>query len=324
MTSSSLAKKDLLFLYRKLLLIRLAEEKIQAEYHSDAIKTPVHLGIGTEAINVGVHQVFGQNHTAFGTYRNHAIFLAMTENTDSFFCELYGKASGSAKGKAGSMHLSSPESGLIATSAIVASTIPLAVGASFANQYIKSNKFVTVFFGDGAIEEGSFWESLNFACLHKLKILFICEDNELAIHTPAQERRGFKTIAGILQNFKCHVAQAEGANLLEIISQTTELKSNMEKDSAPGFLYTPYFRILEHVGINEDFASGYRQRPNNIELKNLDPVKRWEEELKRSGITSDEMATVMADVRQQINQSVELAQKAPFASPDELYADVWA
>ena len=141
-------KDEALSLYRKLILARRAEEKIREEYFNDDMKTPVHLGIGQEAIPVGVCHCLAAGTKTFGTYRNHALYLAITGDTDGFFAELYGKATGPAKGKAGSMHLSAPELGLMATSAVVGSTIPLAVGAALANTYCKSGDLVAVFFGD--------------------------------------------------------------------------------------------------------------------------------------------------------------------------------
>ena len=178
-----------LTLYRKLMLARCAEERIRQEYSQDEMKTPVHLGIGQEAIPVGVCAAVPPGTKFFGTYRNHALFLALTEDTDRLFGELYGKLTGTAKGKAGSMHLAAPAEGLLATSAVVGTTIPVAVGVALANQYRQSDGLVVSFFGDGAVEEGVFWESLNFACLKKLRLLFVCEDNGLAIHTPTDQRQ---------------------------------------------------------------------------------------------------------------------------------------
>ena len=124
-------------LYRKMMLIRLAEEKIRDEYMGDEMKTPVHLGNGTEAINVGVHHGLGEDIACFGTYRNHALFLTLSEDTDSFFAELYGRGTGPAKGKAGSMHMALPESGLIATSAIVGFHHSLGCGTRLCQQIQK-------------------------------------------------------------------------------------------------------------------------------------------------------------------------------------------
>lgn len=322
MTSSEHA--EALALYRKLLLVRRAEEKIREEYFTNEMKTPVHLGIGGEAISVGVCHALPPGTKAFGTYRNHALYLALSGDTDGFFGELYGKATGAGKGKAGSMHLAAPQHGLMATSAVVGTTIPLAVGAALAHQY-RGEPYVAVsFFGDGAIEEGVFWESLNFACLKRLRMLFVCEDNGLAIHTAASERQGFRSIPEALQGFRCHVISGEGSDLRGVIAATRQMLERMEQDSRPGFLHLTYFRFLEHVGPLEDFNAGYRQKPSAEELAHLDPIRRFEQELLEQGLAKRGFDTVRMSVDQQITRSIQAARQAPFASPSELFTDVWA
>lgn len=319
-----IAREEALSLYRTLMLVRRAEEKIREEYFSDEMKTPVHLGIGGEAISVGVSHCLPAGTKTFGTYRNHALYLAVTQDTDGFFAELYGKIRGSGKGKAGSMHLSAPERGLMATSAVVGTTIPLAVGAALANAYRRSNDLVVSFFGDGAVEEGVFWESLNFACLRRLRVLFICEDNGLAIHTPTAERQGFRSIPEAVRGFECHVASGDGSDLREVISTTRRLLRLLTEDPKPAFLHFTYVRLLEHVGPREDFDVGYRRRPMPAELETLDPLRRFERELSRNGCLPKELEAVRATVDEQISRSVRAAQEAPFPPPYELYTDVLA
>jgi len=315
-------KEEALKLYRKLYLARRSEEKIGEEYFKDGMKTPVHLGIGGEAIPVGVCHSLPEGYKAFGTYRNHALYLTMTDDTDGFFAELYGKATGGGKGKAGSMHLCAPEKGLIATSAVVASTIPVAVGVALANAYQGSKDFVAVFFGDGAIEEGTFWESLNFACLRKLRVLFVCEDNDLAIHTPTSERQGFGTILEAISGFKCYADEADGHNVLEVISATSQMVKNMFEQPKPGFIRFPYLRFLEHVGPRGDFNVGYRPRPEKREMERLDPLQVYEQSLLSMGCSEKELWVVKSEVQEQIDRSVEAAESAPFPEPAELYRDV--
>jgi TPP-dependent pyruvate/acetoin dehydrogenase alpha subunit len=319
-----LTPQESLSLYRKLLLARQAEEKIRQEYPKDEIKTPVHLGIGGEAIPVGVCHCLPKSSKSFGTYRNHALYLAVTDDTDGFFAELYGKATGPAKGKAGSMHLAFPEHGLMATSAVVGTTIPLAVGAALANAYTSSPDLVVVFFGDGALEEGVFWESLNFACLHKLKILFVCEDNDLAIHTPGHERRAFRSISGVAQNFDCHIAAGDGSDLPEVIALTRTVLNQMSQDPNPGFLHLTYFRFLEHVGIGEDFDSDYRRPPTPEERQQLDPLIKYERLILQNGCRPEELETIKTAIEHRLNNSVAAARKAPFPAISELYSDVQA
>ena len=310
-------------LYRELILARCAEEKIRDEYFKDEMKTPVHLGVGQEAIPVGVLHCLPEGTKTFGTYRNHALYLTVTEDLDGFFGELYGKKSGASKGKAGSMHLTATEQGLLATSADVGTTIPLAVGAALANRYRGSEGLTAVFFGDGAVEEGVFWESLNFACLKRLKVLFVCEDNGLAIHTPLSRRQGFRSVSEAVQGFECVAAVGDGADLTEVIALTRQVLKEMEQEGKPGVLHLTYFRFLEHVGPREDFDAGYRRRPTPEECERLDPVSRFEKFLRSSGFSSANLQTVRAQVAEQINQSVVKAQQAPFAEEKELYTDVW-
>jgi TPP-dependent pyruvate/acetoin dehydrogenase alpha subunit len=315
---------EALALYQRLLLVRGAEERIRAEYASDDMKTPVHLGIGQEAVVLGVCHALPPGSATFGTYRNHALYLAVTNDAAGFFAELYGRATGPGKGKAGSMHLAAPAHGLLATSAVVATTIPVAVGAALAAQYRHEDRLTAVFFGDGAVEEGVFWESLNFACLRRLRLLFVCEDNELAIHTPAGARRGFRSIPEAAQGFECHVASGEGYDVTEVAEQTRALLARMHDDPRPGLLHLRYFRFLEHVGPREDFEAGYRRRPTAEELERMDPVRRFEKTLDALGVSGPERVAVRDQIEQQLTDAVAQARRAPFAPPAALWEDLFA
>lgn len=330
MKTAVLAAKDVverdeaLKVYQKLALARLVEERIREEYPKDQINTAVHLGIGQEAIPVGVCHCLPPGSTVFGTYRNHAMFLTMTDDTDGFFAELYGKSTGVARGRGGSMHLFAPEQGVMVTSAVVGTPIPAAVGAALANAYRQSQNVVAVFFGDGAIEEGVFWESLNFACLRRLRILFVCEDNGLAIHTPTAERQGFQSIEKVLEGFDCDVVHGDGADLQEVMTVTSRVLQQMAREPKPAFLHLKYFRFLEHVGPGDDFHVGYRRKPSSEELERLDPLKRFEQVLCQNGCSADELHAIKGLLAQRIDRSIQAAQQAPFPSPAELTSGVLA
>ncbi|MBI3318358.1 MAG: thiamine pyrophosphate-dependent dehydrogenase E1 component subunit alpha [Candidatus Omnitrophica bacterium] len=324
LSNGVLTKGEALALYRKMLLGRLAEEKIREEYPKDHIKTAAHLGIGAEAVSAGVCHCLPPDSKTFGTYRNHMLYLAVTEDTDGFFAELYGKASGPSKGKAGSMHIVAPEKGLMATSAVVGTTIPLAVGAALAKVYKNEPGLVAVFFGDGAIEEGVFWESLNFAALKKLPVLFVCEDNGLAIHTHASERQGFRSIPEAVGGFQCHAAGAEAYHVADVVTLTRQVLKAMAQAPQPGFIHLKYFRFLEHVGPGEDFEAGYRRRPTPEEREWRDPILRMEKEIRSLGFTDGDLEAVKKEVGEKIRRSVEAAQQAPFPPSSELYTDVLA
>jgi len=309
-------------LYKKLYLIRKCEEFIIKNYNSDEMKTPMHMSMGGEAIAVGVCAALKPEDQVFGTYRSHGIFLAKTGDTDDFFAEMFGKASSTLKGKGGSMHLCAPETGFMGTSAIVGSAIPPAVGAAFAHVYSKSNKIAAVFFGDGAIDEGVFWESLNAACLMKLPVLFICEDNGFAVHSPASARHGYKSISAITRQFNCIVFEDSTTDVKKIYDLTSDAIIRMKNDNAPCFLHLNYYRYLEHVGVNEDFEAGYRPKKEFELWKKKDPVKMQRNKIMEAGINEQELAGLEKQIDAKIAASVDKAGRAPFPGRDVLFEEV--
>ena len=163
--------------------IRRTEEKITEVYHTDKIKSPVHLSIGQESIAVGCSMASSKKEIIFSNYRGHAHFIAHGGDYKAFWSELYGKRNGLSSGKAGSMHLGDLNINFMFTSAIVASSIPNAVGYALAQKMKNFSNVVLCYHGDGAMDQGVFWESINFASLKQLPILFICENNEYAIYS---------------------------------------------------------------------------------------------------------------------------------------------
>lgn len=311
-------------LYRKMYLIRRTEEAVCRHYSEDEMKTPVHLSIGEEAIAAGVIHTLAPTDQFFGTYRSHGIYLARTGETDKFFAEMYGRETGLLKGKTGSMHLSAPEHGFMGTSAIVAGIIPVAVGAAYANKVAGNGKIVAVFFGDGATEEGGFWESINVACLMKVPILFVCEDNELAVFTRKAYRRGFDSLPAILERFHCTVITDSTTDVERIHQRTQEAIDSIKNKDQPCFLNLAYYRYLEHVGVCEDFHCGYRTREEFEEWVKVDPIKIQREKLLGLGYGEDEIEGLEAAIDGQIARSIEHARQAPFPGVEELYREVSA
>ncbi|HVR17912.1 MAG TPA: thiamine pyrophosphate-dependent dehydrogenase E1 component subunit alpha, partial [Candidatus Limnocylindrales bacterium] len=175
--------------YRALYRIRRVEEEIAAVYPTDKIKSPVHLSIGQEAVSVGVCEALDRDDVVFGTYRSHALYLAKGGDLQKMIAELYGKLDGCAKGKGGSMHLIDVAARVMGASAVVGTTIPQAVGFAYALKLQRKDSVVVSVFGDGAVDEGVFHESLNFAALKSLPIIFVCENNLYAIHTHQLQRQ---------------------------------------------------------------------------------------------------------------------------------------
>jgi len=310
-------------LYKALYLVRASEQAIIAHYLEDDMKTPMHMSMGGEAISVGVCHALGKDAQVFSSYRSHAVYLARTGEADTFFAELYGKRTGNAKGKAGSMHLSAPSAGFFGASAIVASTLPLAVGAAFANIYKKKKTIAATFFGDGAVDEGVFWESLNMSAALGIPALFVYEDNGFAVHNPKERRHGYRSLDAIVSQFECTVIEEKSTDVEKIYAATQKAMRLLQKNKRPVFLSTQYYRYLEHVGINTDFDAGYRGRKEFDVWEKHDPVKLQRARLVRQGLSESKILDIEKDIEQAIAGAVRKAQRAPFPTNAELYQDVF-
>ena len=308
-------------LYKKMFLVRRAEEMIQIYYPEDHMKTPMHMSRGSEAICAGVCEALGPDSHVLGSYRSHGLYLVKTMETDRFFAEMYGKATGVAKGKAGSMHLMDRAAGLLCTSAIVGTHIPVAVGAAFANKRAGNGRAVAVFFGDGAVDEGVFWESLNMACLRRLPVLFVCEDNGYAVHTPVEQRHGYRSITDIVAQFDCQVFQSDSTDVEVIHALTLDARAAMDRDDCPGFMHLRYYRYLEHVGVSEDFDAGYRSREEFDKWLAADPIKVQRERL-LGMMPEEQIRQIEEAIEQQVERSRKRAQAAPFPERHVLNEDL--
>jgi pyruvate dehydrogenase E1 component alpha subunit len=311
-------------LYKKIFLVRAAENEIRAHYAEDEMKVPMHMSAGGEAIAVGVCHALQGRGAVYSTYRSHAVYLAMTGETDRFFGEMYGRTTGVARGKAGSMHLSAPAHGYLGASAIVGSNIPLAVGSAFASRELHNAKIAVAFFGDGAIDEGVFWESMNIACVMRLPVIFVCEDNALAVHIPAAERHGYKSISKIVSDFDCRVFESHSTDVEDIHELARQAVAHAEKAKMPVFLRLHYYRYLEHVGVNEDFNAGYRSRKEFEKWQNVDPVEVARRKLLSLGIKEAEIGRLEKNIVDQVEKSRKKAQSAPFPKASELMDNIFA
>ena len=252
--------------------IRLVEEKIIELYPSDLIQSPVHLSIGQEAVAVGVCANLNLDDWVFINYRGHAFYLAKGGPMPEFFAELMGKKNGQSKGKAGSMHLASPKQGIMGASAVVGSTISHAVGAALMSNIKKEKKIFVTNFGDGALEQGVSHESFNFASLYKVPVLFLCEDNNLAVHSPKSERQSF-SLESLVDSYGIPFYEIEeGYDFLKVQQQSKIAIDQVRNSNSPVFLKINTARYKEHVGPGEDFHSGYRDESEINIWKSLDPL----------------------------------------------------
>lgn len=312
-----------LTLYSRLYLIRRAEQKIIKLYPENEMKTPMHMSMGQEAVSVGVCAALGEKGQIFSSYRSHAAFLARTGDAEMFFMEMYGRSGTLAGGKAGSMHLSDPSRGHICSSAVVGSVIPLAAGAAFANKRAANGHMACVFFGDGALEEGIFWETLNSSCVLRLPVLLVCEDNGLAQHASTESRQGFRSIAEVVRTFECHVFEDDTTDVEKIHRLATEAVRASFADNKPAFMHLKCYRYLEHVGTGEDFDAGYRTRAEYEVWFKKDPVALQRKRLLDSGLTEHQIAQEERAIDDRIGKCVEKAKAASFPEKQALMRGVF-
>jgi TPP-dependent pyruvate/acetoin dehydrogenase alpha subunit len=316
----SLTMADRANVYRKLRLIRRVDEEVARIYPSDSIKSPVHLSIGQEFVSVGVCDVMGPDDVVSGTYRSHAAYLAKGGDLNAMIAELYGKDTGCARGKGGSMHLVDMKRCILGSSAVVGTTIPVAVGYALALKRECSGRVVAAFFGDGATEEGVFYESLNFAALHRLPILFVCENNFYAIHTPLSKRWATRRLCERVETYGIPSKQVADGDVFAIRQAAADAFSPMRTgDGGPAFLECHTYRWREHVGPNEDYEAGYRGRDELAPWQQRDQV-----ESVGCSLSAGERQRIDAEIEAKIEAAFEFAEISPAPEKRELYTDVYA
>jgi TPP-dependent pyruvate/acetoin dehydrogenase alpha subunit len=306
-------------LYRQLYRIRRTEEEIARIYPSDKIKSPVHLSIGQEFVSVGIAAALERGDAAFGTYRGHALYLAMGGDLGGMMAELYGKSTGCAGGKGGSMHLIAKEQGFYGSSAVVGTTIPHAVGCALAFHLRGQDRVALSMFGDGAVEEGVFWESLNFAVIRQLPVLFVCENNFYAIHSGLHQRQPATTITRRVEGFGLPCRRVESGDVHEVIAAAKEAVAAIRRGEGPQFLEVLAYRWKEHVGPNEDWAAGYRSEQDIHPWRERDAVR-----VVGDALPPEERRAVEAAVEAEIAAAIDLAEESPWPPLEALVADVWA
>jgi TPP-dependent pyruvate/acetoin dehydrogenase alpha subunit len=305
-------------LYRSLLRIRRVEEEVARVYATDAIKSPVHLSIGQEAVSVGVCDALRPDDTVFGTYRGHALYLAKGGDMAAMVAELYGKVGGCTRGKGGSMHLIDTECGVMGTSAVVGTTIANAAGFAYANKLRRSDAVVACFFGDGATEEGVFAETLNFAVLKRLPVLFVCENNGYAIHTAQSKRQGLPDICARARAFGMPATRLDGNDVFALRDFTDEALARLRRREGPQFLEAVTYRWREHVGPGQDFHLGYRDAADCTPWQERDAVKAMADYL-----SPVERAMIESAVEQEVADAFAFAERSPFPAVTELMTDIY-
>lgn len=311
-------------LYKKLVLIKHVEEQIAEKYSEREMRCPVHLSLGQEAIAVGVCQNLANQDIVYSTHRCHAHYLAKGGNLNRMLAEIYGKATGCCHGVGGSMHLIDVDAGFFGATPIVGNSLPIAVGAAFANKLKGNNLLTVVFLGDGTVEEGVFHESLNFASLHRLRVLFVCENNDYSVYTPLSLRQPKRKIINLAEAHNIITNQSDGRDVVRVFEVTQKIIGAMKKSNKPGFIEFLSYRVLEHCGPNSDDHLEYRNQRDIDYWSQRDSLTIIEAFILGHNIaTTETLKLFKADVVKKVSSAFDFAQQSEFPRKEALHENIY-
>lgn len=313
-----LPAERLLDLYRKMLRIRLVEEAIADHYAEGEMRCPVHLSIGQEAAAVGVCEALAPTDKVYSTHRCHAHYLAKGGDLKRMFAEICGKAAGCIGGRGGSMHLMDVEKGMMASIPVVSSSIPVAVGSALADKRMGTGRVTVVFLGDASVEEGVFHESANFAVLHRLPVLFVCENNLYSVYTPLKMRQPDRPLTDLARAHGMTAVHGDGNDAEACYALTTAAAARARAGHGPTFLLLDTYRWREHCGPNFDNHLGYRTEAEYQEWAKRCPVRRMRDRLESPAVFGPEREAALTDaIAAEIEDARAFARAAPLPDPSQ-------
>lgn len=297
-----------LALFRSMLRIRRLEEAIADRYAEQEMRCPMHLCIGQEAIAVGVCAALSENDVMFSNHRAHGHYLAKGGNMNAMIAELYGRSTGCCGGRGGSMHLIDLDVGFMGATPIVGGTVPLAVGAAWAASLKAENRVSVIFLGDGCFEEGVVHESLNFAALHKLPIIFVCENNEFSVYTRLSERQSKRPIYRIAEAHGLTSYVGDGNDVEEVLSIARIAVDSARQGKGPQFIELSTYRWREHCGPDFDDNLGYRStREVENGLKDC-PISKFTTRLKQNNsLSQSDIEQFEAEIHAEVSNAFKFA-----------------
>ncbi len=311
-------------LHRQMLRIRLLQQRIESLYHLDEMRTPVHLCIGQEAVAVGVCAALERTDRIQSNHRGHGHYLAKGGELYALVAELYGRESGCSKGRGGSMHLVAPEVGHLGSSAIVGGGIPIGVGQALAARMLGERRVVAVFFGDGAADEGVLYESVRYASLRRLPVIFVLEDNEYSVCSHTRRRHPWAPLFLRADPELLHGAELDGNDVLAVRAATIEAVERARAGQGPSFLWCRTYRIRGHAGSYSDAHIGYRGQDEIDAWSQRCPIARSRERLLAAGVEPSWFEGLEAQLQAELDEVFARAQEAAFPDPASLGRHVFA
>jgi TPP-dependent pyruvate/acetoin dehydrogenase alpha subunit len=312
-------------LLRSMLRIRLLEEAIANRYSEQEMRCPVHLSIGQEAAAVGACAALTAKDVIVSNHRSHSHYLAKGGNLDAMLGELYGRVTGCCGGRGGSMHLFDQNVGILASVPIVGSTIPLAVGAALTFKQRGQEHVSLAFLGDGATEEGVFHESLNFASVHNLPVIFFVENNLYSVYTPLHERQPDRPLTDYALAHSMPGAHVDGNDVELVMNATQKFVARARAGEGPSLLVVDTYRWREHCGPNFDNDLGYRSEQEYEEWRQNCPIESFRSRLVNMNILDSTVEEkIRFEIEVEIEASFKAAQNAPFPDPGTAGLRVYA
>ena len=318
---SFLVPEQQLAMYREMLRIRMVQERIEREYLDDRMRTPVHLCIGQEAIAVGVCAALRKDDYINSNHRGHGHYLAKGGDLKAMMAELHCKATGCAKGYGGSMHLIDRSVGDMGHSAIVGGGIPIGTGLGFSSKMLGQDRVSVVFFGDGAADEGTFYESMNFAMLRKLPVIYVLENNGWAVCSPTGSRQCMKNVfhSGA-EPTRLATAIIDGNDIEAVHEKAVEAVNRARAGEGPSFIECVTYRILGHAGCKSQDATGYREESEIRKWTEKCPLATYQNTLSEAGILSAaEIADMQDQITHEIDAAFQFALESPLPEPEDLH-----
>jgi TPP-dependent pyruvate/acetoin dehydrogenase alpha subunit len=314
-----------LSLHRGMVRIRAVEEAIAEAYGQQEMRCPVHLCIGQEAPPVGVAAALGGDDVAFGAHRSHGHYLAKGGDLDAMTAELYGRATGCCGGKGGSMHLVDLEAGFLGAVPIVGSTIPIAVGSAFASKLRGEPRVTAVFFGEGATEEGVFHESILFAALKKLPVVFVCENNLYSVYSPLSVRQpAGRDLCALARANDVPAERVDGNDVEAVYAAAASAVAHARNGDGPTFLELPTYRWREHCGPFYDDDLAYRGVGEVDSWRERDPIALHAARLRADGAATDEwLAQTASACAGEASAALDFARNSPFPDASLQLAHVY-
>lgn len=317
-----LDQDTLINLFQQMLLIRRFEEKSAAAYSMGKIGGFCHLYIGQEAVAVGAISAIRADDYVLTSYRDHGQAIAKGMSPQSVMAELFGKAGGCSRGKGGSMHMFDSKVNFLGGHAIVGGQIPLATGVAFASKYKGTDQVTLCFFGEAAVNQGAFHESLNMAQLWKLPCIYICENNQYGMGTSLDRAMSLRDISKKAGAYEMTSEFVDGMDVLAVREATLRAVERARKDYLPTLLEVRTYRFMGH---SMSDPGSYRTRAEIEKHQERDPVKLFSSSLKEEGIIDDaRIAEIEKSVLKEVERAIRFAEESPQPAADDLYTDVYA